>query len=110
MQRWDRMAEHRMRKAGADGTLDGLAGAGKPLPERPEAALVDTGTAVGHRIMAEAGALPREIALKKELLGLQERYSKEPDPDAKKALMAEMARVQMRLGMEQEARRAFLRG
>ncbi|WP_068111840.1 DUF1992 domain-containing protein [Tropicimonas marinistellae] len=109
MNRWDRIAERRMRRAGADGTLSGLPGEGKPLPERPEAAMVDTGTAVGHRIMAEAGALPREIVLKKEIQDLQKRYAAETNPAARKALMAEMAQVQMRLGMEQEARRAFFR-
>ncbi|SNS56703.1 DUF1992 domain-containing protein [Tropicimonas sediminicola] len=109
MQRWDRIAEHRMRKAEADGSLKNLSGEGAPLPERPEAAHIDTGIAVGHRIMAEAGALPREITLKKELLALQEGYAAETDPTRKKALMAEIARVQMRLGIEQEARRVFLR-
>ncbi|SFC11782.1 DUF1992 domain-containing protein [Tropicimonas isoalkanivorans] len=109
MQRWDRIAESRLRKAEADGSLSNLSGAGKPLPDRPDAGLVDTGTAVGHRIMAEAGALPREISLKKELQALREQYAAESDPVAKKALMARMAEVQMRLGMEQDARRAFFR-
>lgn len=109
MHRWDRIAERRMRKAEADGSLKNLSGAGAPLPEQPEAAHFDTGTAVGHRIMAEAGALPREITLKKELLALQGGYAAETDPTRKRALMAEIAQVQMRLGMEQEARRAFLK-
>ena len=109
MHRWDRIAERRMRKAEADGSLKNLSGAGAPLPERPEAAPVDTGTAVGHRIMAEAGALPREITLKKELIALQERYAAETDTAQKTTLMTEIAQAEMRLSMEQEARRAFLK-
>ncbi|MDG4647385.1 DUF1992 domain-containing protein [Roseibacterium sp. SDUM158017] len=63
--RWDRLAERRMRKALAEGKLSGLAGEGRPLPERPEDAFVDPGEAVGYRIMHEHGALPEEIALRK---------------------------------------------
>ena len=64
----NRIAERRMLKAGAEGKLSGLEGAGKlsglegagkPLPERPGDAFVDPGEAIGFRIMAEAGSLPR---------------------------------------------------
>ena len=107
--RWDRIAEHRMRKTELEGGLKGLAGEGKPLPDRPEAALIDTGTAVGHRIMAEAGVLPREIELKKRMLELQAAYGAETDAAKRKAILAELAQVQMRHALEAEARRAFLR-
>lgn len=109
MLRWDRISERRMRKAELDGTLKGLSGEGKPLPDRPEAALIDTGTAVGHRIMAEAGALPREVELKKQMQTLQAKYAEEGDPARRKQIMAELAKVQMRHAMEAEARKKFFR-
>lgn len=108
MQRWDRISEGRMRRAEAKGDLKGLAGEGRPLPDRPENALIDSGTAVGHRIMAEAGAVPREVELRKRLLELQAAYAAETDPAARKAIMAVLSEVQMRHAMEAEARRKFL--
>ncbi|PRY24927.1 uncharacterized protein DUF1992 [Aliiruegeria haliotis] len=106
--RWDKISEQRMRKAEAEGHLKGLSGEGKPLPHRPEAALIDSGTAVGHRIMAEAGALPREIELKKQIAALHERLALETDPAARRALMAEVSTLQTRHAMEAEARRKFM--
>ncbi len=108
MSRWDRIAENRMRKAALNGGLTGLQGEGKPLPDRPENALIDPGLAVGARIMAEAGALPREITVKKQIIEAQEEYAAETDPAKRKALMAKLADLQTRHGMEADARRKFL--
>ena len=52
------LTEARIRQAEAEGKLRGLAGEGKPLPDRPGDAFIDPADAIGHRIMAEAGALP----------------------------------------------------
>jgi Domain of unknown function (DUF1992) len=89
-----RMAERQMTKARLQGQLQGLAGEGKPLPERPGDAFISAGDAIGFRIMAEAGVLPEEIT----------------DAQALKATMAELARIEMRQAMAKEARRAFLKG
>jgi hypothetical protein len=106
----DRIAERRMRLAEAQGQLQGLEGEGKPLPERPGDALIDAGDAVGFRIMAEAGALPEEIVLKKQAAAQREVLATLTDPEARKAAMAELARIEMRQAMAEEARRAFLKG
>ncbi|MCB1390963.1 MAG: DUF1992 domain-containing protein [Rhodobacteraceae bacterium] len=105
----DRMVERQILKAQAEGKLSGLAGEGRPLPERPEAALVDTGTAVGFRIMAEAGALPEEIVLKKQADALRAAWSAETDEVRRKALMAELAQIEMKRAIAEDARRKFLR-
>ncbi len=106
----DRIAERRMRLAEAKGELRGLEGEGKPLPERPGDALIDAGDAVGFRIMAEAGVLPEEIVLKKQAAVQRDVLATLTDPDARKAAMAELARIEMRQAMAEEARRAFLKG
>ncbi|NDR56358.1 DUF1992 domain-containing protein [Aliiruegeria sabulilitoris] len=108
MLRWDRIAERRMRKAEMDGTLRGLAGEGEPLPEHPELAYTDPGTAIAYRIMAESGALPREVALRKRIAELHESYAAETDPARRREIMAELADVEMRHAMEQEARKRFI--
>lgn len=105
----DRIAERRMLKAIAEGKLSGLAGEGKPLPDHPEAAFVEAGMGVGFRMMAEAGALPPEIALKKAETALHQRLATITDPAARRALLAELADISMRRAMAEETRRRFFR-
>ena len=62
--RFDKLAERQILKARASGALDNLKGAGKPLP--PDSG-GDAATAAGFRMMAEAGALPGEIDLRKQI-------------------------------------------
>lgn len=104
-----RLAERQMQKARLKGELQGLAGEGKPLPDRTGDAFVSPGDAVGFRIMAEAGVLPEEIVLKKEAARLRGVLADETDPAKRKALMAQLAQVEMRQAMAEEARRSFLR-
>ena len=104
-----RLAERQMQKARLKGDLQGLEGEGKPLPDRPGDAFISAGDAIGFRIMAEAGVLPEEIVLKKEAVRLREILQREADPARRKAIMAELAQVEMRQAMAEEARRRFLR-
>ncbi|MBV7410572.1 DUF1992 domain-containing protein [Maritimibacter sp. DP1N21-5] len=106
---WHRLTEHQIRKAELEGQFRDLPGAGKPLPAHPEEALVDTGTAVGHRIMAEAGALPEEIKLKKAVDAAKAAWQAAEDPAEKARLMAVLAELQMKYEIAREARRKFLR-
>ena len=106
----NRIAEQRMLKALAEGKLSGLAGEGKPLPDRPGDAFISAGDAVGFRIMAEAGVLPEEIALKKLAEAQRARLATLTDPEARKQAMAELAQLEMRRAIAEEARRKFLRG
>ena len=105
-----RLAERRMQAARLKGGLQGLAGEGKPLPDRTGDAFVSAGDAAGFRIMAEAGVLPEEISLKKQVLAQREKLFLLTDEAERKAAMAELARLEMRQAMAAEARRAFLKG
>lgn len=104
-----RLAESQMQKARLKGDLQGLAGEGKPLPDRTGDAFVSPGDAIGFRIMAEAGVLPEEIKLKKEAGRLRDLLAAETDAARRKAIMAELAEVEMRQAMAEEARRRFMR-
>lgn len=108
--RWDTLADRRIRAAQAQGTLDRLQGQGKPLPDRPEAAFVDPGEAVGYRIMAEHGALPQELRLKAEVEAARAALQAETDPDARRAAMKRFAEAQLRHDIAREARRRFMGG
>lgn len=101
------LIERQIKKAEAEGQLSGLEGEGKPLPDRHE--FEDTAIAAGHRIMAEAGVVPREFALKKELDEARAEWQSASDPDRRKKLMKKIADLEMRYEMEREAYRKFLK-
>jgi hypothetical protein len=105
-----RRAERRLRAAEAKGALRGLAGEGQPLPDRPGDAFVSAGDALGFRIMAEAGVLPEEIVLKKAAAAQRAHLATLTDPEARRAAMAELARLEMRQAIAEESRRRFLGG
>ena len=105
-----RLSERRILKSLAEGRLQGLAGEGRPLPDRSGQAHLDAGEAIGFRIMAEAGALPEEIVLKKRVAAQRARLAALADPAERKAAMAELADLEMRQAIAEESRRRFLRG
>lgn len=98
-----KLAEQQIRKAQLEGQFDNLIGAGKPLPAEGDG----SADAVGYRIMAEAGALPEEMRLKKEVARQQDILSATTDPTDRKRQMAILADLQMRLAICEEARRKF---
>jgi hypothetical protein len=106
---FSRLAERQIARARARGHLSGLAGEGKPLPERPGDAFVSPGDAMGFRIMAEAGVLPEEIVLKKQVAAQRAHLATLTDDGERKAAMAELARLEMRQAIAEEARRRFLK-
>lgn len=103
------LIERQILKAQAEGQLDDLDGQGKPLPDRSSEALTDPALAAGHRIMAQAGVLPEEFQIKKELDAQRKRYPTLTDPAERKAAMAKLADLEMRYNMARDARRAFMR-
>ena len=100
--RFDRLAERQILKARASGALDNLKGAGEPLPPDTGA---DAATAAGFRMMAEAGALPGEIGLRKQIEARRRDLAAVTDAEARKTLLAELADLEMRLAIEEEIRR-----
>jgi hypothetical protein len=107
--RWDKLAERQMQKALAEKKLSRLKGEGKPLPNRPESALVDPGEAVGYRIMHEHGALPEEIELRKAVDAAKASYAEAETEAEKRRAMARIAELQMKLSIAEEARKRFMR-
>lgn len=98
------LAERQILKARAEGQLDDLKGAGKPLPD---AGPGDPATAAGFRIMSEAGALPREIELRNAIKEQRKAVNQAPDDATQKVEMAKLADLELCLAIEEEARRKF---
>ena len=105
----NRIAERQIAKARAKGELQGLQGEGEPLPDRPGDAYISAGDAIGFRIMAEAGVLPEEITLKKQAAAQRAHLATLTDAAERKLAMAELARLEMRQAIAEEARRRFLK-
>lgn len=106
----NKLAERQIARARAEGKLQGLAGEGRPLPDRPGDAFVSTGDAVGFRIMAEAGALPEDITLAKAAEAQRAHLATLTDEAERRAAMAALAEIEMRRAIAAEARRKFLKG
>ena len=106
MMRWDRLAERQIQKARAEGQLDDLKGSGKPLPTVTGS---DLATDAGFRIMAEAGAVPEEISLRKQIEALRAQLASIEDAEQRKVAMADISELEMRLAIEEEIRRRIFR-
>jgi len=105
---FDRLVEQQIQKAIAEGKLRGLAGEGKPLPDRSGEAFADMATAVAARIMAEAGVLPEEFKLKRLLEAARQSYRQAESEEAKRVAMALIADLELRYNIAVEARRRFM--
>ena len=103
------LIERQILKARAEGKLSGLEGEGKPLPDRSQEALSDPAVAAGFRIMAQAGVIPEEFSVKKQLDDARAAFAQLSDPAERKAAMARIADLEMRYNMARDARRAFLK-
>lgn len=105
--RFDKLAEHQIQKAKAEGQLENLKGEGKPLGANVPGA--DAAEAVGFRIMAEAGVLPREMELKKAADALRAQIADTENAELKRVLMAELGQIEMRRAIEAEARQKYMK-
>ncbi|MEZ5945452.1 MAG: DUF1992 domain-containing protein [Hyphomonas sp.] len=98
------LTERQILKAQQEGQFENLKGAGKPLELSADTGGIE---AIGYRIMAEAGALPREIELRKKIEEQRRVLRETTDEHTRKQEAAKLAELQLRLDMEQEARRRF---
>lgn len=107
MQAFRAAIERQIAKARAEGTLTGLAGEGRPLPDRRVETGEDAALSAAMRLMAEAGAVPEEFSLQKQLDMARAAYAQLTDPEDKRAAMAVIADLELRTNMAREARRKF---
>lgn len=109
MDKYRSLAERQIAKAQAEGKLQGLESEGAPLPDRPVETGEDAAVSTGIRIMAEAGALPEEFALKKQLDAARQAYTALEDTTERHALMRTISDLELRYQVTREARRSFMR-
>jgi hypothetical protein len=63
----ERIAEEKIREAVERGEFDHLPGAGKPLPDEDELALVPPELRMAYRVLKNAGYIPEEVRLRREI-------------------------------------------
>ncbi len=87
----DRIAERRIEEAMARGELDDLPGTGKPLALDDDA-LVPAELRMAYRVLKNAGCLPPEVALRREMGSVEALLARSEDD-------ADRARAARRLSM-----------
>lgn len=97
------LAERQIQKAKMEGQLENLEGEGKPLPNRPG----EDAQAVGFRIMAEAGAVPREIQLRKEIDAQRLVVQASVGTSDYRTQIKKLSDLELRHSIEKEARIRF---
>lgn len=102
--KFDKIAEVRIKQAERSGKLRGLEGEGKPLKASGSDGSVE---AFGYGAMASEGVIPEEIELKKAIEHQKKLMQTVTEPALKKREMQKLADLQMRLSMQEEARRKY---
>lgn len=105
--KFSKLSERQILKAQAEGQFENLKGAGMPLPA---AGGGDYAEEAGFRIMAEAGALPKEVELRKALQAQAQVLRDTIDPEQRKEEMRKFAELQQALAIQEEARRKYYSG
>jgi DnaJ-like protein len=86
MQLFDALAEQKIQEAIERGELDDLPGSGKPL-ELDDDPLVPEDLRVAHRVLKNAGFVPPELELRKEICAAEQALASTPTgPDRARAL------------------------
>lgn len=95
------IANERIREAQAAGEFDDLPGKGKPLPP-DELASVPEDLRVGYRLLKNAGAIPPELELRKEMTTLEDLLRCCRDDGERKRIREKLtaAQLQYRTMME----------
>ncbi len=102
------LVERQIAKAIADGQLSGLDGEGKPLPDQSGEAFSDVATQAAVRLMAEAGAVPKEFKLKKLLHAARTTYQEAANETEKYLAFKLISDLELRYNIAVEARRRFM--
>ncbi|KAA9008054.1 DnaJ family domain-containing protein [Histidinibacterium aquaticum] len=99
-----RIAERLIDAAQKNGDLSGLKGEGAPVAVKGGNPHVDVVTEVGHRVMAENGAVPPEVVMRRQLAEARADFRAAETEDEKKRAMLRIADLELRYNMATEAR------
>lgn len=98
MFRFDILAERRILEAMERGEFDRLPGAGKPLPPEDHS-LVPGDLRVAYKVLKNAGYLPPELELRKEILTLRDLLRTLEDDAERSRKIRELNHKMLRLNL-----------
>lgn len=96
-------AEQRILEAIRDGALDDLALHGQPIPQEDLTGVPEE-LRMGYKILKNAGYLPEELQVKKEILALQDMLQACTSPEEKKATQRKLTLRRLHFEMLMEKR------
>ena len=108
MRSFRQLVERQIARTRATGGLQGLKGEGKPLPDRRAETEAEAATSTGFRIMAEAGVVPEEFELKKQLDEARKAFTSTTHPGQRQQISRQIADLELRYNIAVEARRKFM--
>ncbi len=94
----DEIAERRIAEAMDRGEFEGLPGAGKPLRLEDDS-LVPEELRAGYRLLKNAGYLPEEISLRREISKIETLLNLIDEPAARDRAMRKLRLLETRLGL-----------
>jgi hypothetical protein len=94
----ERLAEEKIREAMERGEFDNLPLAGKPLPSESNGFVPDD-LRLAYKLLKDAGFLPPEMELRKEILSLKELLSTVEDDDERLKLGRRINDLVLRLNL-----------
>jgi hypothetical protein len=93
------IAERKIREAMARGELDNLAGAGKPLAMDEDLSGVPDELRMAYKVLKNAGFVPPEVELRKEIVSLREMLGQLEDDDQRRTLRRQLDFKLLKLNM-----------
>jgi hypothetical protein len=102
---FEKIAEDKIREAMERGEFDDLPGSGMPLQGLDSYFATPEGVRLGYSILKNAGFVPEEMALLKEINTLKDRAVDCTDPENKKSLNAQIAELQLKYDLLMDYRK-----
>lgn len=99
-----RIVEEKIKQSIEKGDFDQLPGMGKPLP-KDEFSHVPSELRNSFRVLKNAGMLPEEMQLKKEIVELEELLATVTDPEQSNLYKKKLTEKQIRFDLLMEKRR-----
>ncbi|GCF83418.1 DUF1992 domain-containing protein [Geobacter sp. SVR] len=93
------IAERKIREAMERGELDNLAGAGKPLAMDEDLSGVPAELRMAYKILKNAGFVPPEVELRKEIVSLREMLGQLEDDEQRRTLRRQLDFKLLKLNM-----------
>jgi len=104
--RFKDIAEAKIQQAIADGEFKNLKGKGKPIDLNKYYGMPEH-LRLGYQLLKNAGYIPEEVRLKKEMETIKEKIRKTKSENKKKKLMKELADISQQFNFYMEYNRKF---